>query len=362
MPQQYRHLAYTYLLEQFVLPVYATTLEPLVWQKTAQAYQQQIQEGLLCSSDTLLWVLIDETCQQQILLIDEAHKKNRTLAFLAQFSPEQVRDIVDIYYWKSKQYELLLKRYDHQIHHLIGRFTQQYLHLKSYQDDIYQETTLLLWEQLSLKKIRHFEGTSLFGTFFYAIIRRAIIKAVKRLKPAEQNTLDIWAVSNDDGEETQIDLADNQADEVYASILPQHLQTIHHFTLSLTPNDRNKLLFCWQLVYNVYFSAPPEVHQYYPNCSNDLFLDILIIQQQKNTKEQIFEQLTVLIKQLAYNEISKDALKKWLNRKRQTVYTLLFAMYLLEKKITEINAYWDLLIQRFFANKAERLKISQVNR
>ena len=78
---------------------------------------------------------------------------------------------------------------------------------------------------------------------------------------------------------------------------------------------------------------------------------ILLIQQQKNTKEQIFEHLSLLIEQLTYSQINKDALKKWLNRKRQMVYSLLFTAYLIENKSTEINAYWELLIQRFFAAK-----------
>lgn len=33
------------------------------------------------------------------------------------------------------------------------------------------------------------------------------------------------------------------------------------------------------------------------------------------------------------------------------VYSLLFTAYLIENKSTEINAYWELLIQRFFAAK-----------
>lgn len=57
--------------------------------------------------------------------------------------------------------------------------------------------------------------------------------------------------------------------------------------------------------------------------TSNLFLDILLIQQQKNTKEQIFEHLSLLIEQLTYSQINKDALKKWLNRKRQMVYSLL---------------------------------------
>jgi hypothetical protein len=93
------------------------------------------------------------------------------------------------------------------------------------------------------------------------------------------------------------------------------------------------------------------VQRYYPHCSSDLFLDILLIQQQKNTKEQIFEHLSLFIEQLTYSQINKDALKKWLNRKRQMVYSLLFTAYLIENKSTEINAYWELLIQRFFAAK-----------
>ena len=62
MPQQYRYLAHSYLLANLVLPIYAAALEPLVWQKTTQVYAQQTEQNLLCSSDTLLSVLIADVC------------------------------------------------------------------------------------------------------------------------------------------------------------------------------------------------------------------------------------------------------------------------------------------------------------
>ena len=352
MPQQYRYLAHSYLLANLVLPIYASALEPLVWQKTTQVYAQQTEQNLLCSSDTLLSVLIADVCQQLITDIDQAHKKDILPDFLSHLSLEQARDIVDIYYWKTEQFEQLLNRNDPRIHQIIGRFIHQYPPLQTYKDDVYQEAILLLWEQLSHNKLARFEGTSLFGTFFYTVIRWTVIRAIKRIKPIEQKVVDIWANSEDDVIKTPIiDLADHQANEDHAPLLPQHLQTIQYFTLSLKSTDSHKLLFCWQLVYSVYFANPSDVQRYYPNCSSDLFLDILLIQQQKNTKEQIFEHLSLLIEQLTYSQINKDALKKWLNRKRQMVYSLLFTAYLIENKSTEINAYWELLIQRFFAAK-----------
>ena len=351
MPQQYRYLAHSYLLANLVLPIYAAALEPLVWQKTTQVYAQQTEQNLLCSSDTLLSVLIADVCQQLITDIDQAHKKDILPDFLSHLSLEQARDIVDIYYWKTEQFEQLLNRHIPRIHQIIGRFIHQYPPLQTYKDDVYQEAILLLWEQLSHNKLARFEGASLFGTFFHTVIRWTVIRAIKRLKPIEQKVIDILDNTETANLSTKIDLADHQANEDYAPLLPQHLQTIQHFTLSLKSTDSHKLLFCWQLVYSVYFASPSDVQRYYPNCSNDLFLDILLIQQQKNTKEQIFEHLSLLIEQLTYSQINKDALKKWLNRKRQMVYSLLFTAYLIENKSTEINAYWELLIQRFFAAK-----------
>lgn len=350
MLQQYQHIVHTYLLTHFVSPRYVAMLEPLVYEKTLHLYTQQNEQDLWCNSDTLFSVLLADVCQQIVTTIDQRLKKQATPDFWSNLSPEQTQDMVDIYHWKTEQFEWLMNRYNPKIHSIIGRFVQQYPPLQSYKDDVYQETVLLLWEQLSRNKLARFEGTSLFSTFFHSVIRWIVIRAVKQLKPIEQKIVDIDVWENAEPS-TNIYLVDHQTNEVYASLLPQHLQTVYHFTLSLTSSDRNKLLFCWQLLYNILFTTPSDVQQYYPKCSSDLFLDILLVQRQKNTKEQIFEQLSHLIKQLTFSEISKEALKKWLNRKRQMVYNLLFAAHLIENKNSEINAYWELLIQRFFAQK-----------
>lgn len=350
MPQQYQHIAHTYLLSHFVSPQYVAMLEPLVYEKTLHLYTQQSEQDLWRNSDTLFSVLLADVCQQIVTTIDQTLQKQAIPDFLGNINPEQTQDIVDIYHWKTEQFEWLMNRYNPKIHSIIGRFVQQYPSLQSYKTDVYQETVLLLWEQLSRNKLSRFEGTSLFSTFFHSVIRWIVIRAVKQLKPIEQKIVDVDSWDNVEPS-INIKLVEQQANEGYASLLPQHLQTIQYFTVSLTSTDRNKLLFSWQLLYNILFTMPSDVQQYYPHCSSDLFLDILLVQQQKNTKEQVFEQLPHLIKQLTFSEISKEALKKWLNRKRQMVYNLLFTAYLIENKNSEINAYWELLIRRFFAQK-----------
>ena len=95
---------------------------------------------------------------------------------------------------------------------------------------------------------------------------------------------------------------------------------------------------------------PDDVRRHYPDCGNDLFLDIMLAFGNANelSRDEIFGLLHQFVTQLEHFTGKPDALKRWFNRTKVKSWQAIFDgdNELISERNKEMDAYFELLIHR----------------
>lgn len=302
--------------------------------------------NLLCSMATLVATLATQVCKAVC-------EKRVAKALKGAWGDAVNNDLVDVYLLWSRSSRLVLK-YERLVKQLVGRQIEGNERLATYRADIEQDVQAYLLEQLAGGKLGNFKGEALFKVYLQKVVIYAILNSIRKLnKPTHQ----AFALQSTDAEGVPLTDFEPSVDESsnyeHRQQVKRHIDLFEAFLIALKIKIRSRFEFCTKVVYEVLISRPAHIQAHYSQCSNDDFLDILLVfgtDAPTISTEQKFQHLADFLCRWEHKATQPSALKKWYHRTKMKVWMVLFEgdKLLLETKNRAINDYFELLVHFFY--------------
>lgn len=267
--------------------------------------------------------------------------KNITQLFILDIC----KDIEDEQLLAAQSPHLVIK-YQYLILGIVHKFVNSGKLEEQDKEDALQMVNEQLLKKMERGKLQSFRGDTLFKQFFVIVITntlRDVLRSMRASTRYEQST-DLTAAANQkNAPTTTIDLKPNVEIHIIA------LATI----LKLFPRtERNKLEFSLQVLYCMLLTMA-AIRSHYPNCSDDLLVEILSEFGKPYgdiNKGELFRLLSIFLTELesAKKAIKVDALRKWFLKYRGMIWLNLFKQNIPSAHTKTVDAYFEILVHRHF--------------
>lgn len=243
------------------------------------------------------------------MLVDKA-------SYLAALIQQLNNKAIDLFLVKKQSPSIVLK-YETLIWSVVNKMHQNGYINYDQKEDLFQQVVERLLAKNVKGQLQSFKGNSLFSTFLYTVIRREAHHIVKK-QQFSYNEFDV-----------------NQHDNVtqnmqgYEETYNHYLNLLHNLLLAYQQPVQTKLHFCMQGVYRILLGEAfiKILHQQYPDCLQDVLLDILLVFGKNYTlmsKGELWQNINGFINELENKCTKADALRKWFESQRSKIWFGLF--------------------------------------
>ena len=166
-----------------------------------------------------------------------------------------------------------------------------------------------------------YKGKATIRTFLNSVLRNLVIDCLRSIKSKN---------SRNSGTEINAEITTESSFDMslmaHNPVFQEHLQLLEKI-LKLF-KKRNRVEFCLKVVYRILLTAI-SIRAHYPNCSDDLLVEILsefVKDYTHLSQGQLYKMLFGFIRQLENmgSKGSPDALRKWVERHREVIWTQIF--------------------------------------
>lgn len=246
---------------------------------------------------------------------------------------------------------------DNQSSHLVTKYQPlvAYLTATITSGNIDYEEVIQAVNEKFLQKIRtgklqtQYKGNATIRTFLNRVLRNLIIDCLRTMKNKTRKNVDV-EINPDITPELGFDMSLLAHNPVFQ----EHLKSLEH-TLKLF-KKRNRFEFCLKTIYRLLLTAS-SIRRNYPDCSDDLLVEILSIFVKDYTylsQGKLYQILYRFISQLEKlnSKGSVDSLRKWFDRHREVVWQQIFDGDLQnlgkdEKRMKDW--YFEMLVYHYYA-------------
>ena len=272
----------------------------------------------------------------------QASEKNILHVLLAEIC----NDFEDLQCLQEHSSHLIVK-YQYLILGILHKFINTNALREQDKEDALQMVNEKLLRKIAGDKLLQFRGETLFKHFFATVITNTLRDVLRSMRSRQKREI----VSDLERQAKEITFS---TDIEFQPDLEKHTSALT-VILKLFPfSEKNKFEFSVKVMYCILFNAV-MVRMHYPNCSNELLIELLSEfgkpYGDKN-KGELFQLLSTFLTELenTQKKLNADAVRKWFIKCRNLVWRHLFTFTITAKQKKNLDVYFELVIHEYYKN------------